>query len=576
METNGPLPIPAHPSWSVSAQGEIFYKGLPKLLKEREGYAPTLRFKENGVQYEFGLARLIAQLFIPNPQGYTRVVFKNGNRRHCTADNIAWASNSDFTGYSSKKNRPPKPQKPKAQRLRSPEAAKQSCTHPAAAEIPHLKGFYITPCAKLYQGNRPIEPHNKKDNKSLQVRIRYGGKVKYFGLAKLVATAFLPNPRCYDRIIFKDRNNKNCHLSNVTWASPAECNAYTGSFRTDRRPVLADKIEDEAVPIPGFTGYCITPNGRVYHGNRILQPVNCQGSRSPRIKLRTDAGMLTRVAIPKLIALAFVPNPNNYTKIIFKDRDKNNCTASNIEWVSLSQFASFVQSDRELDELLGPKKPKALPPVWTDPERVPIESFPGYYLTPNGTVYKGHKIIQPMNKKGATLKVRLRLKGWPQGKFMYLGLAKLLATHFIPNPRHHKHVIFKDRNNRNCVISNIAWVDGETFAFYSGISKGAKKIVLNREEAIRKCTDPLLKEYYKTLDESWLHDCWKGLEERVALPKWEFYKAECYIYFLDRAKRFSLLKDPIGLILAYTKGLREKLRQEIQPRYTRLPALENR
>jgi hypothetical protein len=560
------LPIPFFPAYTISPDGRVFYKGREKTLIKKSGRSPKLRVKQNGLVQELGLAKLLADVFLPNPNSYTRVIFKDGNPHHCTTDNIAWVSNSHFVRYNQRHRLPPK-EKKKTIKKKKPSRQEVStpCTDPSALPLPGYEGFYITPCAKLYHGNSLVEPHNRKSPQSLQVRIRHEGREIYRGLAKLVATAFLPNPQGYTRIIFKDRNNKNCHLSNIAWASVAEYNAYTESFRTDRQPLIADTIEEGAVPIPGFSGYSISPGGTVYQGNRILKQMKCQGARSLRVKLMSDEGRRTHVAVPKLVALAFVPNPNSYTKIIFKDRDRNNCTPANIQWVSLSQFASFVQTDREADELLGPKKPKAVEPVWTDPERVPIEGFPDYYISPGGVVYRGHKIIRPIDKKRSTLKVRLRLKGWPRRKYMYLGLGKLLATHFIPNPKNHKHIIFKDRNNRNCVVSNIAWVDGETFAYYAGISKGAKKIVLPREEAIKKCTDPLLREYYKTLDESWLHECWKGIEERVNHPRWDVYKSECFIYFLDRAKRFSLLRDPMYLLLAYTKGVRAKMRKEISP-----------
>ena len=153
-------------------------------------------------------------------------------------------------------------------------------------------------------------------------------------------------------------------------------------------------------------------------------------------------------------------------------------------------------------------------------------------------------------------------------KYSWPGLATLIASHFIPNPKNHQYIIFKDRNNQNCVRENIAWVDGETFAWYSGITKNCKgrgKIVLEREHAIKLCSDVYLKEYYKTLDESWLHHCWQEIEKRVTHFYWNVYRSELYLYFIDRAKRFSITKDPLGLLLGYIKGLKAKLRKEISP-----------
>jgi len=127
----------------------------------------------------------------------------------------------------------------------------------------------------------------------------------------------------------------------------------------------------------------------------------------------------------------------------------------------------------------------------------------------------------------------------------------LLAEHFISNPKNHRHIIFKDRNNHNCIVENIAWVDRQTFMYYAGLTKfqtGRKKVVVDRNEAIRICSDVYLKQYYKTLDEYWLVKGWKQVEAKVKVADWEHLKSESYMYFIDRAKRFSILKNPVGLI----------------------------
>lgn len=164
-----------------------------------------------------------------------------------------------------------------------------------------------------------------------------------------------------------------------------------------------------------------------------------------------------------------------------------------------------------------------------------------------------------MVKKGKSIKVRI----WQHNKYLFFGLAKLVAEHFIPNPNHYTKVIFKDRDNHNCHADNIAWVDGETFIYYSGIYIGGKKKVLTREEAIRQCTNIYLRRYYVTLDESWLHECWHELEKKITLFNWHNYRSECYMYFIDRARCCSLLGDPLGLILLYVKGVRANFYREI-------------
>src|SRR5574338_676731 len=260
----------------------------------------------------------------------------------------------------------------------------------------------------------------------------------------------------------------------------------------------------EAAKVPGFERYTITTNGEVFCGNRLLKPLQSPG-RAARVKLRDSEGKTIRIAIAKLIALAFIANPHNHKKIIFKDRDKNNCTVDNIQWVSAGEFTRFVNRHAESNELLGPPRRQRKEHDWIDPDRILLQGYPGYYITANGILYKGNRIIKPVIKKDRSLKVRIRKAGSDR----CFGLAKLVAEHFIPNPHHLRYIIFKDRNNQNCRADNIAWVDGETFIYYCGIHIGGRKIILPREEAIRRCTDIYLRNYYQTLDESWLHECWE-------------------------------------------------------------------
>lgn len=239
-----------------------------------------------------------------------------------------------------------------------------------------------------------------------------------------------------------------------------------------------------AATVPGFDNYTVTQNGEVFCGNRLLKPLQSPG-RAERVKVKNREGKIIRIAMAKLVAITFIPNPHNHSKIIFKDRDKNNCTVSNIQWVSAGEFTRFVNHHAESDNLLGPPRPKRKPD-WIDLARVPIEGYPGYYITPAGVIYKGDRIVKPVEKrdKSKSLKVRIRQGGTDK----FFGLAKLVAEHFIQKPdKHYRYIIFKDRNNRNFRMDNIAWVDGETFIHYCGIHTGGKKIVLPREEAIRRC-----------------------------------------------------------------------------------------
>lgn len=429
-----------------------------------------------------------------------------------------------------------------------------------ASPIPGFEQYTVTPNGEVFWGNRLVK-HWKVPGRAARVKLRDSkGKIFRIAVAKLIALAFIANPQNHSRIIFKDRDKNNCTVGNIMWVSAGECTRFTQhnieSDELGRLPVCHSK-ESDRVQLKEYPGYSITADGEAFNGNYLLKASQSPG-RAARVKVKDKEGKSVRIAIAKLIALVFIPNPDKHNKIIFKDRDKNNCTVDNIQWVSTGEFTRFVNGHAESDNLLGPPR-RRREPDWIDPGRVPMQGYPGYYITKAGIVYKKDRIIKPVVKKGRSLKVRIR----QGGRDRFFGLAKLVAEHFIPNPKSHCYVIFKDRNNHNCHVSNIAWVDAETFTFYCGIHVGAKKMVLSREEAIRQCTNIYLRAYYETLDESWLQDCWAEVEERIKLPYWDACRSECYMYFIDRARRFSLLRDPVGLMLVYMRGIRSKIRKEI-------------
>ena len=83
--------------------------------------------------------------------------------------------------------------------------------------------------------------------------------------------------------------------------------------------------------MPGYEGaYQVSNLGRIRSRHRILRPtVNWDGYL--RVLVVKD-GRGTRVALHRLVALAFVPNPENKPQVNHKNGDRANCRAENLEW----------------------------------------------------------------------------------------------------------------------------------------------------------------------------------------------------------------------------------------------------
>ena len=87
------------------------------------------------------------------------------------------------------------------------------------------------------------------------------------------------------------------------------------------------------IDIKGYEGkYAVTSCGKVwsYKRKKFLKPIrNHKGYE--RVFLSTDKGV-NNVSIHKLVATAYIPNPNNFPQINHKDENKENNSVNNLEW----------------------------------------------------------------------------------------------------------------------------------------------------------------------------------------------------------------------------------------------------
>jgi len=108
---------------------------------------------------------------------------------------------------------------------------------------------------------------------------------------------------------------------------------------------MSENVELEISPLPAFDPevwvkvdgipYMVSIHGRVRSMSstpRILRPkYGATGSCVVRL-LIPGSGISLR-SVPKLVADTFLPNPNNLPRLRFKDGNKDNCRADNLEWV---------------------------------------------------------------------------------------------------------------------------------------------------------------------------------------------------------------------------------------------------
>ena len=98
--------------------------------------------------------------------------------------------------------------------------------------------------------------------------------------------------------------------------------------------------------IAGYEGlYEVSDLGRVkslkYGKENILKPGKDTGSYL-KVSLCKD-GHVKTARIHRLVADAFIPNPNNLETVNHKDEDKTNNAACNLEWMSLTDNVAYSQ-----------------------------------------------------------------------------------------------------------------------------------------------------------------------------------------------------------------------------------------
>lgn len=177
---------------------------------------------------------------------------------------------------------------------------------------------------------RLLIPHDNGGG-NLSVLLSNNGKSVKRHLSALTAFEFLPNPNNYPVLEHLDGDISNNRVDNLMWRP----------IKDRRKQHDTSSLEgEEWKDVPGYEGiYKISSLGRVLssYSRKILVP--CYSGKKPKqyyaVTLAKD-GIKTRYYIHKLVALAFIPNPNGYTDIDHINTNKEENTVTNLRWCSQS------------------------------------------------------------------------------------------------------------------------------------------------------------------------------------------------------------------------------------------------
>lgn len=76
---------------------------------------------------------------------------------------------------------------------------------------------------------------------------------------------------------------------------------------------------------------CKTKDGKLRHVSERIRKQHVTNNGYYYVQLHNN-GKRKKIKVYRMVAQAFIPNPNNYPQVNHKDEDKSNNTLSNLEW----------------------------------------------------------------------------------------------------------------------------------------------------------------------------------------------------------------------------------------------------
>lgn len=124
--------------------------------------------------------------------------------------------------------------------------------------------------------------------------------------------------------------------------------------------------------IPGYERYKVSENGQITGVSGKLMALGHDGKKRkrPKITMWINGKGVTR-SVHRLVALAFVPNPNNLPQVNHKDGDTNNNHYSNLEWCTNFENAKHAYKNK----LMGVFKQSDFK-ILNDDEIIAIRNYP--------------------------------------------------------------------------------------------------------------------------------------------------------------------------------------------------------
>ncbi len=217
---------------------------------------------------------------------------------------------------------------------------------------------------------------------------------------------------------------------------------------------------EEWKAIPGYSRYKVSTEGRVwstYHG-KIMRPQTCS-TRYPVVGLKTDDGTYRRAYIHRLVAQAFIPNPNGYDTVDHINEDHMDARVCNLRWLSEKENREEYMKNHGYwynPDAWRPGKPRKRYPCPGDTDEEHWKNcvdFPDYFVSDQGRVWS---VLSG--------KINTETRGCVDlcsgGKMRKRTVRTLVAAAFLPPKGEGQVLRYKNGDRNDFRACNLYWAEG--------------------------------------------------------------------------------------------------------------------
>ena len=233
-----------------------------------DGYV-HIQLKHNGKRVVTKACRLVAEAFIPNPDGFVAVNHLNGDRSDCRVENLSWGPRGSYPRSNPTWSGPDEGE--------TLEDILTEHTMPGEEwkDIDGYEGLYlVSSYGRVLSVPRPkgksgILAAAIGSNGYQHVTLSKNGELKIGNIHQLVAKAFIENPNDDPIVNHKDEDKLNNFLDNLEWCS-VQYNVTYGTGINRRAKARRSKVQHDDTYVVTKTKSDMT--GRGYnHCKQVLR-----------------------------------------------------------------------------------------------------------------------------------------------------------------------------------------------------------------------------------------------------------------------------------------------------------------